>query len=290
MTINLSMREMLEAGVHFGHLTRFRDPSMEPYIFGVQNRVHIINLEKTKELFQEALKFIQKVAAKNGRVLFVGTKRSAQPIIAEFAKQCSMPYVDHRWLGGMLTNYKTIKQSIRRLRELETMRDDGTLNLVTKKEGLTLMRELAKLERGLGGIKDMGGLPDCLFVIDVGHEQIAIREANRLSIPVIGIIDTNHNPAGVDYPIPGNDDAMRAIEYYTKTVAEIISEAKNSQKGVVKGKFQEDFVEVVDEVVDINIEVQPEQEASKPSKPAKSTKSTKSPKSSSTSSKTSKEA
>lgn len=243
-TITVSMREMLEAGVHFGHLTRFRDPSMNPYIFGVQNRVHIINLERTKDLFQEALRFIHKIASRNGRILFVGTKRPAQNLIAEYAAQCGMPYVNHRWLGGMLTNYKTIKQSIRRLRELESMRDDGTLNLLTKKEGLTLMRELAKLDRSLGGIKDMGGLPDCLFVIDVGHEQIAIKESNRLSIPVIGIVDTNHNPVGVDYPIPGNDDAMRAIEYYVKTVTEVIMSAKSSQRGVLNAKFQEEFIEV----------------------------------------------
>lgn len=244
MAINVSMREMLEAGVHFGHLTRFRNPSMIPFIYGTQNRVHIINLEKTRDAFQEALKFVQKIASRNGKILFVGTKRPAQAIIAEYATQCGMPYVDHRWLGGTLTNYKTIKQSIRRIRELETLRDDGTLTLVTKKERLTLMRELEKLERSLGGIKDMGGLPDAVFVIDVGHEQIAVREANRLSIPVIGIIDTNNTPAGVDFPIPGNDDAMRAIEYYVKTLADTILEAKNAQKGVVKGKFQEEeFVE-----------------------------------------------
>lgn len=244
MNVTVNMREMLEAGVHFGHLTRFRDPSMIEYIFTIQNRVHIINLEKTRHLFQEALKFIQKIASKNGRVLFVGTKRAAQPLIAEYAQKCGMPYVDHRWLGGMLTNYKTIKQSIRRLRELETLRDDGTLNLISKKEGLTRMRELAKLDRSLGGIKDMGGLPDCVFVVDVGHEQIAIKEANRLSIPVVGIVDTNHNPQGVDFPVPGNDDAMRAIEYYVKTVADTILDAKNAQRGVMAGKFQEEFIEL----------------------------------------------
>lgn len=250
--ISLSMREMLEAGIHYGHLTRFRDPSMIPYIFGIQNRIHIINLEKTKDQFEAALKFIQKVASRNGKVLFVGTKRSAQPIIAEYAQKCGMPYVDHRWLGGMLTNYKTIKQSIRRLREIETMRDDGTMNLLSKKEGLTLSRELSKLERSLGGIKDMGGLPDCLFVVDVGHEQIAVREANRLSIPVVGIVDTNHNPKGVDYPIPGNDDAMRAIEYYVKTVADVILNAKSGQKGSLAGKFQEEFIEVSSNEADIS--------------------------------------
>lgn len=244
MSINVSMREMLEAGVHFGHLTRFRNPSMIPYIYGTQNRVHIINLERTRDLFKEALHFLHKIAAKNGKILFVGTKRPAQALIAEYAKSCGMPYVDHRWLGGALTNYKTIKQSIRRMRELETVRDDGTLNHLTKKEGLTLMRELAKLERSLGGIKDMGGLPDAVFVIDVGHEQIAVREANRLSIPVIGIVDTNNSPAGLDFAIPGNDDAMRAIEYYIKTVTSTILDAKNAQRGVISGKYQEEFIEL----------------------------------------------
>lgn len=244
MSVNVSMREMLEAGVHFGHLTRFRDPSMNPYIYGTQNRVHIINLEKTRDLFREALKFLQQVASRNGKVLFVGTKRPARQIIAEYAIKAGMPFVDYRWLGGTLTNYKTIKQSIRRMRELETMRDDGTLQHLTKKEGLTLMRELEKLERGIGGIKDMGGLPDAIFVVDVGNEQIAIKEANRLGIPVIGIVDTNNNPEGVDYPVPGNDDAMRAIEYYVKTATDVILEAKNAQKGALSGKFQEEFVEV----------------------------------------------
>jgi len=243
-SINVSMREMLEAGVHFGHLTRFRNPSMVPYIYGIQNRVHIINLEKTRDCFRAALQFIYKIAAKNGKILFVGTKRSAQLLIAEYAKSCGMPYVDHRWLGGALTNYKTIKQSIRRMRELETLRDDGTLTHLTKKEGLTLMRELGKLERSLGGIRDMGGLPDAVFVVDIGHEQIAVREANRLSIPVIGVVDTNNSPAGLDYPIPGNDDAMRAIEYYVKNVTQVILEAKNAQRGVMSGKYQEEFIEL----------------------------------------------
>lgn len=238
------MKEMLEAGVHFGHLTRFRDPSMTPYIYGVQNRVHIINLDKTRDALKEALKCVYKVAARNGKVLFVGTKRAAQTIIAEYATKCGMPYVDHRWLGGALTNYKTIKQSIRRMRDLEVMREEGTLGQLTKKEGLTLMRELAKLEKSLGGIKDMGGLPDLVFVIDVGHEKIAIKEANRLSIPVIGIVDTNHNPKGVDYPIPGNDDAMRAIEYYVKTFADTILEAKSAEKNALAGKYKEEFVEL----------------------------------------------
>lgn len=244
MPVNVSMREMLEAGVHFGHLTRFRDPSMVPYIYGVQNQVHIINLEKTRDLLREALKFVHKVAARNGKILFVGTKRSAQKLIAEYATQCGMPYVDHRWLGGTLTNYKTIKQSIRRMRELEAMRDEGTLQHLTKKEGLTLMRELTKLTCSFGGIKEMGGLPDAVFIVDVGHEQIAVREAKRLGIPVLGVVDTNSNPKGVDYPIPGNDDAMRAIEYYVKSVADTILQAKSAERGVVAAKYQEEFIEL----------------------------------------------
>lgn len=244
MSVSVSMREMLEAGVHFGHLTRFRDPSMSPFIFCAQNGVHIINLEKTVPMFRAALKVISKIASKNGKILFVGTKRSAKQLVAEYAQKCGMPYVDHRWLGGALTNYKTIKQSIRRLRDLEEMRQDGTLNLLTKKEGLSLMRELEKLERSIGGIKDMGGLPDALFVVDVGHEKIAVREANRLGIPVIGIVDTNHNPAGVDYPIPGNDDAMRAIDLYLKTFSDAILESKQNEKNALVGKYKEEFIEL----------------------------------------------
>lgn len=256
MSTSVNMRELLEAGVHFGHLTRFRDPSMIPYIFCAQNGVHIINLERTVPMFREALKLVSKIASKNGKVLFVGTKRAAKQLVAEYAKKCGMPYVDHRWLGGALTNYKTIKQSIRRLRDLESMRDDGTLALVTKKEALSLMRELEKLERSLGGIKDMGGLPDALFVIDVGHEKIAVREANRLSIPVIGIVDTNHNPEGVNYPIPGNDDAMRAIDLYLQMVSDTILEAKQSEKNALSGKFKEEFIELDSE----NAPTPPEEE------------------------------
>lgn len=244
MAYAINMREMLEAGVHFGHLTRFRDPSMTPYIYCIQNGVHIINLEKTLPLFREALKFVNKIAAKNGKILFVGTKKSAKQLVAEFAKKCGMPYVNHRWLGGALTNYKTIKQSIRKLRDLETIQEDGTLNHLTKKEGLRLMRELEKLERSLGGIKDMGGLPDAVLVLDVGNEKIAVREANRLGIPVIGVVDTNHNPEGVDYPIPGNDDAMRAIELYLHSVTETILEAKKSERGAMVNKFKEEFIEL----------------------------------------------
>ena len=239
-TVSISMREMLAAGIHFGHLTRFRNPIMNPFIYGVQNKVNIINLEKTLPLFREAIKFVQGIASKNGKILFVGTKRAAQPIIAEFASLCGMPYVDHRWLGGMLTNYKTIKQSIRRLKDLEVASQDGTLKQLTKKEGLTMLRELEKLKKSLGGIKDMGGLPDALFVIDVGHEKIAIQEANHLKIPVIGVVDTNNTPAGVTYPIPGNDDARRAIEYFVKTFADTIIESKNAQKGALTAKYQEE--------------------------------------------------
>ena len=241
------MRDMLEAGVHFGHLTRFRDPSMTPYIYCIQNGVHIINLEKTLPLFKEALAFVSKIASKNGKILFVGTKRSAKTLVAEFATKCGMPYVDHRWLGGQLTNYKTIKQSIRRLQDLENLRDDGSLAHLTKKEGLRLMRELEKLQRGIGGIKEMQGLPDALFVLDVGNEKIAITEANRLKIPVIGVVDTNHNPAGVDYIIPGNDDAMRAIGLYLNAVSETILATKQSAHNAVTAKYKEEFVEVADD-------------------------------------------
>lgn len=246
VSVTVNMRDMLAAGVHFGHLTRFRNPIMNPYIYGIQNKINIINLEKTLPRLKEALKFIKDIALKNGKVLFVGTKRAAQPIIAEYATLCGMPYVDHRWLGGMLTNYKTIKQSIRRLRELEASSQDGTLKLLTKKEGLTLMRELNKLQKSLGGIKEMGGLPDALFVLDVGHEKISVQEANHLKIPVVGIVDTNNSPAGVTYPIPGNDDARRSIEYFVKIFADTIMEAKNNQKSSVMRKYQEDFIEISD--------------------------------------------
>lgn len=244
MTVSIGMRDMLEAGVHFGHLTSFRNPAMIPYLYCVQNRVHIINLEKTLPMFREALKFVSKIASKNGKILFVGTKRSAKELVAEYAQKCGMPYVDHRWLGGTLTNYKTIKQSIRRLKELSNMKQEGALNHLTKKEGLRLMRELVKLERGLGGIEDMGGLPDALFVLDVGNEKIAIQEANRLSIPVIGVVDTNHNPAGVEYIIPGNDDAMRAIELYLTGVSQAILDAKQSARNAVTVQYKEEFVEL----------------------------------------------
>lgn len=225
---DISMRQMLEAGVHFGHRTRHWNPKMAPYIYGARDRVHIINLEKTLPLYREALNYLSSVAAKRGKILFVGTKRAAQTIIKQEASRCGMPYVDHRWLGGMLTNYRTVRQSIKRLKELETMSQDGSFDRITKKEALNLTREKAKLERALGGIKDMGGLPDALFVIDIGHEKIAINEAKKVGISVVAIVDTNHNPEGIDYIIPGNDDAIRAIELYVRGVADAIIAARAS--------------------------------------------------------------
>ena len=243
MQTNVSMRELFESGAHFGHLTRFRDPSMSPYLYGVRNNVHIINLEKTLPLFRQALQFLCKTASKGGKILFVGTKRAARDILVEQAIRAGMPYVNHRWLGGMLTNYKTIRQSIRRLIDIERMMQDGTLAHMTKKEGLQLKRELDKLERGLGGIKEMGGLPDVIVVIDVGSEKIAIAEANRLGIPVVGVVDSNHNPEGLDYVIPANDDSMRALQLYLSKMADAVIEGKSSQKPQA-GKFQEEFVEL----------------------------------------------
>ncbi len=226
--MSVSMRQMLEAGVHFGHQTRFWDPKMAPYIFGDRNKIHIINLEKTLPMFQDAMNFIGGVTAKSGKVLFVGTKRAAQKIVREEAERAGMPYVNHRWLGGMLTNYKTVKQSIRRLKDIQAMREDGRLDRLTKKEGLMMQRELEKLERTLGGIQDMGGLPSAILVIDTGHESIAINEAKKLGIPVIGVVDTNNNPETVDYVIPGNDDAIRAIQLYVRAAADAIVDAKGA--------------------------------------------------------------
>ena len=225
---DVSMRDMLEAGVHFGHQTRYWSPKMLPYIFGERNKIHIINLEKTLPLYKEASGFVQRMAANKGTVLFVGTKRAAEETIRTEARRCGMPYVDQRWLGGMLTNFRTVKQSIRRLKELEEMMNDGSLERVSKKEGLSRTRELEKLERSLGGIKDMEGLPDVLFVVDVGYEKIAVSEAVKLGIPVVGIVDTNHTPDGVDYVIPGNDDAIRAIQLYLKGAADAVLEGRLS--------------------------------------------------------------
>jgi len=219
----VSMRDMLKAGVHFGHQTRYWNPKMKPFIFGTRNRVHIINLEKTLPMFNFALSELKKISLRKGRILFVGTKRAARKAIKEAAINCEQFYVNHRWLGGMLTNWKTVRQSIKRLKDLEIESKDGTFSKLTKKEVLIRSRELCKLENSLGGIKNMGGLPDCLFVIDAAHENIAIKEANNLGIPVFAIVDTNSNPDGVDYIIPGNDDAIRSVNLYLQSVASIIS-------------------------------------------------------------------
>ncbi|TXH92040.1 MAG: 30S ribosomal protein S2 [Pseudomonas sp.] len=227
----VTMRDMLKAGVHFGHQTRYWNPKMGKYIFGARNKIHIVNLEKTLPMFNEAQAFVEKLAAGKNKILFVGTKRSAGKIVREEATRCGMPFVDHRWLGGMLTNYKTIRQSIKRLRDLEVQSQDGTFAKLTKKEALMRTRDLEKLDRSLGGIKDMGGLPDALFVIDVDHERIAITEANKLGIPVIGIVDTNSSPEGVDYIIPGNDDAIRAIQLYMGAMADAVIRGRGNAAG-----------------------------------------------------------
>jgi small subunit ribosomal protein S2 len=220
------MRQMLEAGVHFGHQTRFWNPKMAPYIFGHRNKIHIVNLEKTVVMFNDALKEVRKISAKKGTVLFVATKRQAREIIREEAIRAGSPFVDHRWLGGMLTNFKTVQTSIKRLRELETMIEDGSIEKVSKKEGLVLRRELEKLDRSLGGIKDLQGLPSAIFVIDVGYQKGAVTEAQKLGIPVIGVVDTNHSPLGVDFVIPGNDDSSQAIRLYARGVADAILEGR----------------------------------------------------------------
>jgi len=239
----VTMREMLEAGVHFGHQTRYWNPRMAPYIFGHRNKIHIVNLEKTMEKYLEALKFVHRLATNKGTVLFVGTKRQAREIIKEEAQRCGTPYVDYRWLGGMLTNYKTVKQSIKRLKDIEAMARDGTLDKLPKKEALHYQREIVKLDRSLGGIKDMNGLPDALFVIDVGYQKGAVAEANKLGIPVIGVVDTNHTPEGVAYVIPGNDDSSRAIRLYVRGVADAVLEGRqDSLKEVVRGG--DEFVEL----------------------------------------------
>lgn len=227
---SVSMRQMIEAGVHFGHQTRYWNPGMAPYIFGQRNRIHIVNLEKTVPMFNDALNYISNVVGGGGTVMFVGTKRSARDTVAEEAARCGMPYVNHRWLGGMMTNYATVRQSVRRLKTLQTMEQDGSLAKLNKKEGLMMTREREKLERSLGGIQNMERLPNALFVIDVGHEDIAVIEANKLGIPVIGIVDTNNSTKGIDYVIPGNDDAIRAIQLYTKAVADTVLEAKGASE------------------------------------------------------------
>mgnify|MGYP001420587364 CR=1 FL=1 len=243
----VTMRDMLKAGVHFGHQTRFWNPKMKPFIFGARNKIHIINLEKTLPMFQEALAFANKSAAENSKILFVGTKRAAQQTIAEEAQRCGMPYVDHRWLGGMLTNWKTIRQSISRYRDLEAQAADGTFEMLTKKEALMRTREMEKLERSIGGIKDMGGLPDAMFVVDVDHEDIAVKEARKLGIPVIGVVDTNSDPDGIDYIVPGNDDAIRAIQLYVRAIADAIIEGREYAGLQAGGAKADDFVEVEEE-------------------------------------------
>jgi small subunit ribosomal protein S2 len=240
------MREMLEAGVHFGHQTRYWNPKMAPFIFGHRNKIHIINLEQTVEKYVEATKFVKQIAAKNGSVMFVGTKRAARDIIAQQAARCGMPYVDSRWLGGMMTNFKTVKSSIKRLKDLELMLADGSFERMSKKEALTFDREIVKLNKSIGGIKDMTKLPDAIFVIDVGYHKIAIAEARCLGIPVIGVVDTNHSPDGVDYIIPGNDDSAKAVELYATGVANAVLEGRaQSINGLVQEiSGDEEFVEV----------------------------------------------
>jgi small subunit ribosomal protein S2 len=239
--MSVTMRQMLEAGVHFGHQTRYWNPKMAPFIFGDRNKIHIINLEKTLPMYLDGMKFIRQLASNKGNIMFVGTKRQARDIIREEAERCGSPFVNFRWLGGMLTNYKTVKQSIKRLRDMEVLLQEENAAKMSKKEALDCRRELAKLERSLGGIKDMGGLPDALFVVDVGYENGAIVEAKKLGIPVIGIVDTNNSPLNVDYVIPGNDDSSRAIRLYARGAADAILEGRSQ---VIKEIVGDEFVEV----------------------------------------------
>lgn len=240
------MREMLEAGVHFGHQTRYWNPKMAPFIFGHRNKIHIINLEQTVEKYQEAIKFVKQITSKNGSIMFVGTKRAARDIIAEQAARCGMPYVDSRWLGGMMTNFKTVKSSIKRLKDMEAMIADGSVERMSKKEGLMFDREIDKLNKAIGGIKDMVKLPDAIFVVDVGYHKIAIAEARCLGIPVIAVVDTNHSPEGVDYIIPGNDDSAKAVALYATGMADAVLEGRSqSINGLVQEiAGDEEFVEV----------------------------------------------
>ena len=244
----VSMREMLEAGVHFGHQTRFWNPKMAPYIYGHRNKIHIINLEKTQPLFESALKFVRQLASKRGTILMVGTKRQAREVIALDAKRSGMPYVDQRWLGGMLTNFKTVKGSLKKLKDMQAQVDAGTQPAI-KKEALMFQREIAKLEKDIGGIADMNALPDAIFVIDVGYHKIAIAEAVKLGIPVIGVVDTNHSPLGIDYVIPGNDDSAKAVALYARSIADAVLEGKaNATTEVVQaGAGGDEFVEVSEE-------------------------------------------
>ena len=247
--MSVTMREMLEAGVHFGHQTRFWNPKMAPYIFGHRNKILILNLEHTLENFNAASKFTRKLASNRGTVLFVGTKRQAREIVVEEAKRCGMPFVDQRWLGGMLTNFKTIKTSIKRLKEMEQTQEEGGLEQMSKKEALTFHREIEKLNTAIGGIKDMTALPDAIFIVDVGYHKIAVAEAAKLGIPVVGVVDTNHSPDGISYVIPGNDDSSRAVRLYLRGMADAVLEGKSEAlQGVVQAVTGDDeFVEVQDE-------------------------------------------
>ena len=243
--MSTTMRQMLEAGVHFGHQTRYWNPKMAPFIFGHRNKIHIINLETTMVMYQEAMKFARQLSSNKGTGLFVGTKRQAREIVKEEAERCGAPYVDYRWLGGMLTNFKTVKQSIKRLKDMEQMVQDGSIERLAKKEALHYQREIAKLQRSLGGIKELNALPDALFVIDVGYQKGAIAEARKLGVPVIGVVDTNHSPEGIAYVIPGNDDSSRAIRLYARGVADAILEGRNeSVQEIVAGGTGDEFVEV----------------------------------------------
>lgn len=237
----VSMRDLLKAGAHFGHQTRYWNPKMSQYIFGARNSIHIMNLEHTVPALEQAAEFVSNLASNKNKILFVGTKRSASKVIRTQAERCGMPYVNHRWLGGMLTNYKTLRQSIKKLRDLETKSQDGTFDKLNKKEALDLTRQMEKLERSVGGVKDMGGLPDAIFVVDVDHEDIAILEARKLGIPVIGVVDTNSNPDGVDIVIPGNDDAIRAIDIYARVIADAVL------AGAGSAAVESDYVEVAEE-------------------------------------------
>jgi len=242
--MSTTMREMLEAGVHFGHQTRYWNPKMAPFIFGHRNKIHIINLEKTMVMYMEAAKFVRQLSSNKGTVLFVGTKRQAREIVREEAERCGSPYVDHRWLGGMLTNFKTVRQSIKRLKEMDGMIEDGSLEKLPKKEALQFQRELAKLQRSLGGIKELSSLPDALFIIDVGYQKGAVAEAKKLGVPVIGVVDTNHSPDGIAYVIPGNDDSSRAIRLYARGIADAILEGRSQAVQEIVGAASDEFVEV----------------------------------------------
>ncbi len=245
--MSVTMRQMLEAGVHFGHQTRFWNPRMAPYIFGQRNKIHIVNLEKTMGKYLEAMAFVRKLSANRGNILFVGTKRQAREIVAEEASRAGMPFVDERWLGGMMTNFKTVKQSIKRLKEMEAMVADGTLERLSKKEALMATREMQKLQKSIGGIKEMGGLPDAMFVIDVGYHKIAVTEAQKLGIPVVAVVDTNHSPEGIDHVIPGNDDSSRAIRLYARGVADAVLEGRTMALQDIVAAGTDEFVEIEEE-------------------------------------------